>query len=252
MANIVYDYAKSSCNCYNCTNKKYDSSTNGHPTNMSVRNCDFPRYFECYDNKLFRRDEEPRLQKGQTTLNPQVFTQKYASDFQKVECPDNRSISCPTSQFASMDPRLVSSAHTGQVQTLNLPPITGEVKLANLLHDPILDNYGQGYKGYSDVNAGQYMYYIDKSLEDPYFTPNFVTSATATGVLYKDPMGAMKPRYNRKPLTDDDPMGPERSSYEGCLSWMQDSLSYRQDLMSLQMRRRNQERYAPRWFGLNK
>jgi len=150
-----------------------------------------------------------------------------------------------------MDPRLISASHTGQVQTLDVPPITGDVKLNSLLHNRLLDNYGQGYKDYSDVNAGQYMYYINKSLEDPYFSPNFVTSATATGVLYKDPMGALKPRYNRKPLIDNDPLGPERNNYEGCLSWMEDSLSHRQDLMSLQMGRRNQERYAPRWFGIN-
>jgi hypothetical protein len=215
---------------------------------MSVRNCKFPKYFDCYDNKLFRLDEEPRLQEGQTTLNPQVLTQKYAKDFQEVACPNQNS--CPQKQYASMDPRLVSSLHSGQVQTLNLPPITGDIKLEALLHESLLDKYGQGYKDYADVNAGQIMYYVSKDQEDPYFPPNFVTSATATGVLYKDPMGAMKPRYNRKPLTDDNPIGPERSNYEGCLSWMQDSLSHRQDLMSLQMRKGNQERYAPRWFGL--
>ena len=252
MADVVYKYPKSSTNSYRCTDNKYSFPTKGTPSNMSVRNCDFPRYFDCYDNKLFRADQEPRLQEGQITLNPQVLVQKYARDFQKVECPNNRSISCPTTQYASMDPRLVSGSHTGQVQTLNLPPITGEVKLESLLHNTLLDNYGQGYKDYSDINAGQYMYYVNKSLEDPYFPPNFVTSATATGVLYKDPMGAMKPRYNRKPLIDNNPIGPERNNYEGCLSWMEDSLSHRQDLLSLQMRRRNQERYAPRWFGLNK
>jgi len=238
--NIVYNYEKSSCNCYKCTSKEYSVPTTGRPTNMSVRNCVFPKFFECYDGKLFRKDEEPRLQEGERTLNPQVMTQKYAKDFQKVDCPNNKLISCPTTQYESMEPRLVSAAHNGQVQTLNLPPISGSVKLESLLHDRLLDNYGQKYKDYSDVNAGQYLYYIDKSQEDPLFPPNFVTSAEVTGVLYKDPMGAMKPRYNRKPLTNDNPIGPERNNYEGCLSWMEDSLSHRQDLLSLQMRRRNQ------------
>jgi hypothetical protein len=247
MTNIVYNYPKSSCNCYQCTHNKYTVPTKGTPTNMSVRNCNFPKYFECYDNKFFRQDEEPRLQKGQTILNPLVLTQKYASDFQEITCPQ---ASCPRKQYASMDPRLVSASHSGQVLTLNLPPITSDTKLETLLHDTSLDKYGQGYRDYTDVNAGQIMYYVDKEQEDPYYTPNFVTSATATGVLYQDPMGAMKPRYNRKPLTDDNPIGSERNNYEGGLSWIQDSLSHRQDLMSLQMRKRNQERYEPRWFGL--
>ena len=249
MANIVYNYPKSSCNCYECTDKEYNFPK-GVPTNMSVRNCEFSKYFECYDNKLFRKDQEPVHKEGQITLNPEVLTEKYATDFQKIDCPNISG--CPQTQYASMDPRLVSASHNGQVQTLDKPPINSEVKLNTLLDDESLDKYGQGYKSYADVNAGQYMYYINRSLEDPYFNPNFVTSATATGVLYKDPMGAIKPRYNRKPLTDNDPMGPERNNYEGCLSWMEDSLSHRQDLLALQMRRGNQERYAPRWFGMNK
>ena len=251
MVNIVYNYPKSSCNCYECTHKKY-SFPKGVPTNMSVRDCEFSKYFECYDDKLFRKDIEPVNKEGQITLNPEVLTQKYAKDFQKIECPLNKSFGCPKTQYASMDPRLISSQHNGQVQTLDKPPITSEVKLDTLLDDKRLDNYGQGYKSYADVNAGQYMYYIDKSLEDPYFNPNFVTSATTTGVLYKDPMGGMKPEYNREPLTSNDPMGPERNNYEGCLSWMEDSLSHRQDLMSLQMSTGNEQRYAPRWFGVNK
>ena len=252
MADIVYDYPKSSCNCYECVDNNYKIPDKGHPTNMSVRNCDFPRYFECYDKKVFRQDEEPRLQKGQITLNPEVLTQKYAKDFKMINCPKNTCSSCPTMQFASMDPRLVSAIHMGQVQTLDRPPISGSVKLNRLLDDKLLDHYGQDYKDYTDVNAGQIMYYVDKSLEDPFFVPNFPTSATATGVLYKDPMGARKPQYVRKPILDDNPIGPERNNYEGCLSWMQDSLSHRQDLLSLQMQKRNQQRYEPRWFGLDK
>lgn len=250
MANIVYKYPLSSCNCYRCTDNKYSFPDKGVPTNMSVRDCDFPKYFECYDNKLFRKDQQPTHQKGQITLNPQVFTEKFADDFHRVNCPNNES--CPKIQYASMDPRLISASHTGQVQTLDSPPITGGVRLNSLLDNQLLDNYGQNYKSYADVNAGQIMYYINKSLKDPYFNPNFVTSTTATGTLYQDPMGAMKPRYNRKPLTANNPIGPRRNNYEGSLSWMEDSLSHRQDLLSLQMRRRNQERYAPRWFGIDK
>jgi hypothetical protein len=247
MDNIVYNYPKSSCDCYKCTHNKYNVPNTGTPTNMSVRNCNFPTYFECYDNELFRRDVEPLLQKGQIILNPQVLTQNYAKDFQEIECPNQNG--CPKKQYASMDPRLISSLHSGQVQTLNLPPTTSNIKLETLLHDTSLDKYGQGYKDYTDVNAGQIMYYVSKDQEGPYFPPNFVTSATTTGVLYKDPMGAMKPRYNRKPLTDDNPIGPKRNNYEGGLSWIHDSLSHRQDLLSLQMRKINQERYEPRWFG---
>lgn len=248
MANIVYDYPKSSCNCYKCTAKKYDFPTKGIPTNMSVRDCDFPAYFECYDDKPFRADIEPRIKQGYTNLNPQVMTQQFARDFHPTSCKE-RAGCCPEVQWASMDPRLVSASHSGQVQTLDRPPITGDMPLCEVAHSKLLDKFGQNYKTYSDVNAGQVAYYTDASIEDPYFSPNFVTSSLATGTLYKDPMGALKPSYKRTPLTDNDPMGPERDNYEGCLSWMEDSLSHRQDLMSKQMHRRNEQRWMPRWSG---
>jgi len=247
-SNIVYNYAKSSADCYDCTKNKYKFSDNGYPTNMSVVNCDFPDYFDCYDNKVFGGNIEPQIKDGERILNPEVIIQKYANDFQKITCNDNTT--CPKIQYTSSDPRLISASHNGQVQTLNLPPITSDVNLNSLLYDSSLDNYGQNYKDYSDINTGQYMYYINKSQEDPYFNPNFVRSARVTGVLYKDPMGSLKPEYTRKPLTNDHPLGPERNNYEGGLSWMQDSLNHREDLLSLQMRKVNRQRYAPRWFGL--
>jgi hypothetical protein len=250
MANVVYDYPKSSCNCYKCTEKGYKFPKDGYPTNMSVENCQFPRYFECYDKGSFGSNIEPANKQGITNLNPEVMSQQYAKGFFPTTCPKTVGGSCPSNRYISADPRLVSNQHNMQRLTLDRPPITGEMKLKDLLHDPVLDKFGQGYKDYTDINAGQILYYNDKSIEDPFFTPNFVTSATTEGVLYQDPMGAMKPQYYRKPLTDNNPMGPERSEYEGCLSWMQDSLTHRQDLLSKQMLKRNQQRYTPRWYGL--
>ena len=65
-------------------------------------------------------------------------------------------------------------------------------------------------------------------------------------------MGALKPQYPRSPLVRTNPVGPTRDNYQGCLSWMQDSLEHREDLIGLQMRKINQQRYAPRWYGLDK
>lgn len=248
MANIVYNYPKSSCTCYNCTAKKYPCETSGVPSNMSVRNCKVPAMFECYDRKPFRFDIEPRDETGYDILNPQVLQDNYAKDFKQVECPDNKS--CPKVQYASPDPRLISPAHGGQVLTFDRPPIDSTIKLSEIATNKKLDGYGQKYNGYFDTTGGQIVYYIDKSIQDPFFSPNFVTSARAYGTLYRDPMGAMKPQYTRKPLKCSDPLNTQKDSYEGGLSWIQDSMEHRQDLMSLQSRKRNQERFEPRWEGL--
>jgi hypothetical protein len=210
---------------------------------MSVRKCEFPTDF---DGKPFREDIEPVVKSGKTYINPQVITQKYATDFNRISINSNY---CPKIQYTSPDPRLISAAHNGQVLTLSTPPISGDVNLNTLLDDTNLDHYGQRYKSYRDVNAGQILYHIDKSREDPFNYPNFTTSATATGVVYKDPMGGIKPKYTRTPLIENNHLGPTRDNYEGGFSWMEDSSNFRQDIMALQMRKYNQERYAPRWYG---
>ena len=261
MASIVYNYPKSSCNCYTCitqqdersplrpvgaqasfagvrgsaseaggpsfagsrSNSKRENSLSSAletPTNMSVLNCKFSS--DCKNNTIFRKDIEPSNTSGIIAINPSVYSEKFAKDFQKIECSNSKS--CPKTQFASMDPRLISSQHTGQVLTLSSKPITGEVKLADISRDKTLNYYGQNYKTYKDINAGQILYYNDESIQEPLFKPNFVTSSKVKGFLYKDPMGAIKPSYSRKPLIANKAISPERNSYEGCLSFIQDTL----------------------------
>lgn len=244
MANVIYDYPKSSCNCYECTQKDYNFNIHGMPTNMSVRNCQTPKLFECYDNAPFRFDIEPRDKKGIDVMNPQAMESKYSPDFQKINCPNAQG--CNKTQYASHDPRLFYVPYAQRL-TLDRPPIETSPKLSELSTDKSLDNYGQNYTGYHDINAGQIVYYIDRERQDPFYSPLFTTSAYAYGTLYQDPMGGMKPEYYRTPLKCNNPLDTQKKSYEGGLSWMQDSMSHREDLLSKQMWRINQERYEPRW-----
>ena len=216
---------------------------------MSVENCDFSTYFDCYPQYQFSEDIEPKHEQGITTLNPQVYLENYSKDFIPIPLRKRYEKSaCPTTQFYSPDPRLISSTHSGQVLTLDRPPLEYSMKLDKVADDKSLDGYGQNYRTYNDINAGQITYYIDKSIQDPFFNPLYVTSADAEGVLYKDPMGGIKAKYYRHPLRDDNPIGqPERDNYEGKLSWMQDSLGHRQDILALQMRKMNEDKWMPRW-----
>lgn len=249
MTNIVYKYPKSSCNCYKCTNTAYSCDTNGVPSNMSIGNCEIPSLFQCYDRESFRFDIEPRDKHGYNYLNPDVITDKYSSDFKSVECSGKQG--CPKKQYASTDPRLISASHGGQVLTLDRPPIETQPRLNTIATDTKLNDYGKGYRTYSDINAGQIMYYVDKSIQDPFFEPNFTTSARAYGTLYRDPMGAFKPQYDREPLISPDHLNTMKDSYGGGLSWIKDSMEHREDLMARQSRKRNQERWEPRWEGLS-
>lgn len=248
MTNIVYDYPKSSCNCYNCTDKEYLYEQTGFPTNMSVRNCKVPDMFQCYDRLIFSNDIEPSNKHGTVILNPQAMSNKFSNDFKAVKCSNPQA--CPEIQYASSDPRLVSPAHSGQVLTLDRPSIQAVPESPysyDISMNKDLDNYGKNYRGYSDINAGDIIYYIDKSREDPFYKPLFTTPAHAIGTLFQDPMGAMKPQYDRVPLRYRNPLNTENDTYSGGLSWMEDSLYHREDLLARQMRNANERRYMPRW-----
>ena len=147
--------------------------------------------------------------------------------------------------YTNSDPRLLNAAGPTRL-TLDRPPLTSHTPLRTLVTDRSLDRYGQGYKGYADVNAGQVMYYIDRSIEDALFPPLFERDATVVGSVYTDPMGNSKPQYDRVVAYDDPFSRPNQTDGYG-LSWIKDSQDHRQDLLSRQMHRRNEQRYAPRW-----
>jgi hypothetical protein len=242
----VFDYSKSSCNCYKCADYTYSYVSKGVPTNMSIRNCETPEMLECYDRKLFRSDIEPTNEPDSYAhINPQVVHNNYANDFKQINCSDNTT--CPSVQYASKDPRLISVAHSGQVLTLDRPPINGSVDLSKISTDTGLDGYGQKYNTYSDINAGDILYYINKSRKDPFYTPLFSTSANVYGTLYRDPMGVIRPQYEREPLKHSDPFNTTKESYDGCLSWIRDSQEHREDILSKNMRKYNEQRWEPRW-----
>lgn len=57
----------------------------------------------------------------------------------------------------------------------------------------------------------------------------------------------MKPRYERKPLTCTSHLNTTRNNYSGGLSWIEDSQEFREDIISKQMAKNNQQRWEPRW-----
>jgi len=146
---------------------------------------------------------------------------------------------------SSWDPRLYSATH-GDYITLDKPPLESKVPL-NEIYNKNLKNYGQNYRTYSDVNAGNVLYYVDKSREDPYYSPLFAQPARVGTVVYKDPMGAMKPEYPRI-VKNSELIGNDQCDTEGyCLTWMRDTQKFREDILSGIMAPINQQRWSPRW-----
>jgi hypothetical protein len=247
MKSAEYNYPQSSTDSYQCESKKYNNITKGNFTNMSVLNCTTPKSFQCYNTMVFRNKIEPNTQNGVDILNPQAFTEKYAKDFTEINCSKSKLPGEPKTQYISADPRLISVPHA-QSLVLDRPPIQSNIRLSQLTTDKKLNNYGQNYSGYSSINAGQIMYYVDKSIQEPFYNPNFSTSTQTYSTLYKDPMDSIKPQYVRKPFSSENPLLVKRDNYRGGLSWIQDSMDHREDIISRQMSKINRERYESRWY----
>lgn len=206
-------------------------------TSISIKNCNIPKEFDFVDRLKFRERNEPKKQNGISILNPEALNNKYANDFYPIDYGK---------RWGSNDPKLFSASHE-QVLTVDRPPIDGRIPLEKIYTDTSLNGYGKNYRNYSDISAGHITYYIDKSIEDPFFEPLYTNKIISSGQIYKDPMGGIKPEYERRPLRQNDPINMDRSSYNGCLSWMEDTQEHREDLLSKQMRKYNQQRWEPRW-----
>jgi hypothetical protein len=252
MANLIYNYPKSSCECYECDKDKFQFPE-GVPTNMSVKGCNFSPYYNCYDEKAFKLQQEPNNTHGKVVLNKGVVgPEKFNKLFYQIDpnkCSGSR---CNTVTYVNSDARLLNAANGSERLQLNRPPLDSSVKLNTLTTDKKLDCYGQNYKSYSDVNAGSVMYYMSNDISSALFSPVFASKVEVVGSVYKDPMGNMLPQYTRYPkpvnFIERDPC---TSKGQVGLSWLNDSQYQREDIISKQMSIRNKQCYEPRWTNNN-
>ena len=247
MSKLLQTYDQSSCNCYKCDKKIYDIPEFGNPTNMSVRDCNFSKYYDCQNTKIFKNQIEPRNNDSFNFINPDVISQQYDKRYIGVE--PNITNSYDNVVYVSNDPRLVSNTHGGQILALDKPPLNANITEKTVYTDPTLKEYGKKYKTYNDVKAGQILYYIDESIEDTLYNPIFINSANVDGIMYKDPMGSFKPQYLRTPIKKTNLLETKNDTNHGQLTWIRDSQETREDLIALQMSKMNQQKYSSRWNG---
>lgn len=241
--NVIYDYPKSSCDCYNCQRRIFPVPS-GHPTNLSVRSCDVSPGYDCLYSRPLKQEIQPNPGVSYNILNPQVKTNNFSKEFSKHTCDGARDGGC-AEVFASQDPRLIDVPRA-LITTLDRPPIDSSIRL-DQIYDDKLYRYGKDYRTYNDIKEGQIMYYVNNSIKDAFFEPVFSKSAKMVSYNYQDPMGAMKPQYDRYPLKCSNPINTKRDHFRGGLSWIDDTQEHRQDLMARQMRKHNEQRWQPRW-----
>jgi len=217
-----------------------------------VENCTVNPYFSCYSKAELKRSIKPEQRcdaekdppSDWRELNSQAYTDKMSPDFQRTKCAPSKG--CNNPSYLSMDPRLFSSTRADYLP-LDRPPINGNVQLKDVYSDSF-ENYGIGYKQYKDINDGQIVYYTDKSIAPAFYKPVYSEPADEIISLYQDPMGAMKTVADRRPIINtNNPMVSKAKFYPYCLSDIQDSQSFREDIMALQQRKNNQSKWTVRW-----
>jgi hypothetical protein len=236
-------YPKTSCMTENC-NKEYPINQTGHKSNLSVRGCQIPQYFNCYNTVEIGQDIEPTQNSGYADLNPQAYTSKIAEGFYRA--PQSANPCNNDSGVFSYDPRQFDTKRA-QWLILDRPPADGAVPTIST-YDSRFDNYNTGYRAYENIEDGDITYYTDKSIADPFFNPVFTEEAKITSSLYQDPMGAVKPQYNRTAISNTcNPVTVNRDKFSTCLSYIEDTQSFREDLMALQTRKHNESNWQNRW-----
>jgi len=212
---------------------------------LSVRGCSVPEYFNYQDRLLLSQEIQPREDTGKYELNPQSIMNKLAPDFHQVACCTP---GCPQPSWITWDPRLSSTTRGGDYLPLDTVPTTGRVRLKNMYNDGYTYDHATNFENYENIGDGNITYYIDKEIQDPFYKPVFSEPAKESSVLFVDPMGSVKLECNREALINtENPTVTKAKFYPYCLSSMQDSASFREDLMALQMRKINQERWSNRW-----
>ena len=241
----LYNYPQSSCPCEKCPEGPVENVNLPYPKNviqssLSLNNCETQDLYTCTDTRTTRETNEPTLPEPDkiTILNPD-FGLFYAKDFQEENCQDNY---CPR-VFATRDPRLIDQARS-QMLSLDRPVYTG-VDANPVLMENLYDNANNAfaakpYKTYSDINSGDYRYFVDKQLADAFPTPLFEIESAVQDQVYIDPMGGVKPQYTKRPLTINN---RNISDYQ----FDRDEIAFREDIMSSQMTKMNYRDWNKAW-----
>jgi len=140
--------------------------------------------------------------------------------------------------YQSLDPRLIDPRRNIH-QILDRPAQqpAGVQPLCLLSQEQSKDQPYVGiYPNYQSITGGNRQYYISPLLSDAFYEPMYQIPSEVKGVVYQDPMGALKPYYDRRPLLQHN---PQLSGY----TYDQDEMAFREDIMSKQASRYNRTNF---------
>ena len=138
----------------------------------------------------------------------------------------------------SLDPRLVDPVRNIHM-TLDRPPYQPKnvQPLENIYQDCHHDISPKVYHGgYESIYPGDVQYYIDPDQAMIYDNPEYALQEAVVPFVFQDPMGSLKPQYDRVPLFKNN---QNISDY----TFDQDQISFREDMIARLQRTMNQTDY---------
>lgn len=133
--------------------------------------------------------------------------------------------------YTSMDPRTIDVPRNTRIAYDRPPYQTPNTQPLQHLYTSQGSHTGY-YPRYQDIHAGQILYYTDLSIADPYGNPVYVIPSYSIPTLLQDPMGALRPYYEKVPVLQDN---FSLSEY----SFDRDQMQFREDLMAKQSEKMN-------------
>ena len=213
------------------------------------------QYFNSSNERLFLNNVQPQLYSynvEQTPINANLGI-SYAPQLPPRVLDQITSNDMNVPLYTRIDPQLVRTDGTpGQLASQptrtnwsaeysSFKPAPGSINFEDI-YDPRFTSYGDPYRSYSDVNLGLVNYYY--SDVDAYRMPNFISRSNVDFVDFRTPQGQIWPEYKRNVGIDE--IRPHVESQVTA-----DELFHREDLMTLQMDKRNREMWQLRLAPLN-
>jgi hypothetical protein len=214
------------------------------PTNLSRNEGHFQDNFQEYNSKPFHYAEKQELKKGYKILNSKLVQNKYnTNDFDKINV-DGKNVYITNKLYGSVK----SSFHDGQYTLVDVPYRDSNVNISQIdkIYGDDFNGYTTNYKNYNQIEGGDITYYVNRENAVPFISPLFSSDFNTTSVLYKDPMGGVRPVYIRQPNKPTNKL-TERNTFEYGLSWVEDTNEHREDMMARNLQKINKNRWTPRW-----
>jgi hypothetical protein len=141
-------------------------------------------------------------------------------------------------EVRSLDPRLIDPVRNIRM-ALDRPPYQPRnVQPLQNMYSDCKDRIAPRVytQGYESIYPGDIQYYIDPSQAQAYDNPEYAVQQAVVPFVFQDPMGALKPQYDRVPLYKNN---QNISDY----TFDQDQIGFREDMITRLQRTMNQTDY---------